>query len=114
MQAFAKWFYENEIKPHFDAEEKYVFTILGEDHELVKRALSEHRSIENLFNDTENPEIALHRLEEELEAHIRFEERILFNEVQNAATDAQLQKIEEIHQSDGEVLSYSDPFWEKE
>ena len=112
MQEYAKWFYEHEIKPHFKDEEKYLFPILEDDNELVERALKEHRRLKRLFNDTKNPEKSLNNLEEELDAHIRFEERILFNEIQNVATEAQLEKIEEIHNGIEKSPDYHDPFWE--
>lgn len=113
MVKFADWFYENEIKPHFEDEEKYLFPILEPGNELVERALKEHRRIKRLFSDKKNPERALHHLEEELDAHIRFEERILFNEIQKVATPEQLAKVDEIHQEPEEVLEYEDQFWEK-
>lgn len=112
LQEYAKWFFKNEIKPHFRDEEKYLFPILEENNELVERALKEHRRIKRLFNDTKSPEKSLNRLEEELDAHIRFEERILFNEIQKVATETQLEKITEIHNESQEILEYNDPFWE--
>lgn len=112
LQEYAKWFFKQEIKPHFSDEEKYLFPILEENNELVERALKEHRRIKRLFNDTKNPKKSLNRLEEELDAHIRFEERVLFNEIQKVATEIQLEKITEIHNESQEVLEYHDPFWE--
>jgi iron-sulfur cluster repair protein YtfE (RIC family) len=79
----------------------------------VERALKEHRRLRRLFEDKDNVERALHNLEEELDAHIRFEERILFNEIQKVATPEQLAKVDEIHQEPEEVFEYEDPFWEK-
>jgi len=112
LQEYAKWFFKHEIKSHFSDEEKYLFPILEEDNELIERALKEHRRIKRLFNDNKEPEKSLHRLEEELEAHIRFEERILFNEIQKVATETQLEKIEEIHSGLEKSPDYHDPFWE--
>ncbi|PHR13145.1 MAG: cation-binding protein [Aequorivita sp.] len=112
LQKYASWFFEKEIKPHFEAEEKYVFTVLKEDNKLIHRALKEHRRIENLFKENENPEKSLSQLEEELDAHIRFEERILFNEIQKVATASQLEKISEIHSENLSRPEYPDPFWE--
>ena len=113
MMKFASWFYINEIKPHFSDEEKYLFPILEPGNELVERALKEHRRIRRLFLDTKNPERALHRLEEELESHIRFEERVLFNEIQNVATPEELDKIEDIHSNLEKTPDYEDPFWDE-
>ena len=112
LSEYAKWFFQNEIKPHFRDEEKYVFPILEEGNELVERALKEHRRIERLFKDSKDPDKSLSLLEEELDAHIRFEERILFNEIQNVATEEQLQKIEEIHRLPEKTPDYHDQFWE--
>lgn len=112
MSKFADWFYEHEIKPHFQDEEKYLFPIMDEEDELIQRALKEHRRIRRLFKDKKDPEKSLHRLEEELDAHIRFEERILFNEIQKIATPEQLAKVEEIHEELEKTPDYEDPFWE--
>lgn len=112
LQKYAEWFWTHEIEPHFKDEEKYLFPIMEEGNELVERALKEHRRIKRLFNDTVDPERSLHQLEEELDAHIRFEERVLFNEIQKIATEAQLKKIEEIHSELEKSPDYSDPFWD--
>ena len=112
LQKYAEWFFKEEIQPHFEAEEKYVFPVLGNENELVLRALKDHRRITRLFTDVENPAKSLSLLEEELETHIRFEERILFNEIQKEATSEQLQKIVEIHEGMLPTPDYPDPFWE--
>lgn len=111
LQNFAKWFFEKEIKPHFDAEEKYVFPILNSDDPMILKALADHLEIKELFQDDENPAQALTLLEDKLEKHIRFEERELFSAIQSVATEAQLQKISEIHIT--EIVNiYEDAFWE--
>lgn len=113
LTKFADWFYENEIKPHFEDEEQHLFPIMEPGNELVERALKEHRRIKRLFKNKKDPERSLHRLEEELDAHIRFEERVLFNEIQKVATPEQLAKVEEIHQEPAVILEYEDQFWEE-
>jgi len=112
LHKFAKWFFEQEIKPHFQEEEKYVFPLLDKKNEMIIRALREHRRIERLFKDAKSPDKSLNLLEEELDAHIRFEERILFNEIQKVATDEQLQKIADIHAEPQTHPEYHDIFWE--
>ena len=92
-------------------EEKYVFPILETENELVKRALTEHRRLKRLFKQTTNIEKSLVLIEEELEAHIRFEERILFVEIQKIATQDQLAKIKEIHIEEPFTENNDDPFW---
>lgn len=99
MMAYCQIFHAEHLVPHFNLEEEAVFPILGEEHELVKRALAEHRRLTRLFTGTEDPAILISQIEEELEAHIRFEERVLFNAIQMAATEEELERIEELHQS---------------
>lgn len=111
IKTYADWFFETHLIPHFELEETHIFSILNEDHELVKRALAEHRRLKRLFADDEDHEKSLHKIEEELEQHIRFEERILFPEIQKAATEAQLELIADIHHEEGFVDKIDDEFW---
>ncbi|MFV0566567.1 MAG: hemerythrin domain-containing protein [Flavobacteriaceae bacterium] len=112
IRAYADWFYTNHILPHFNIEEAYVFPVLGEDHELVKRALTEHRRIKRLFTEAPNDAVTLNKIEEEIEKHVRFEERILFPEIQLIATEAQMEAIDKIHNPEGAFVDkLDDEFW---
>ena len=51
-------------------------------------------------------------IEEELEKHIRFEERVLFNVIQSAASSEQLLQIEIDCADKSFYENLSDPFWE--
>lgn len=108
---YVQWFYEEYLEEHFRAEESSVFPILGNHHELIKRALAEHRRLIRLIENRENLERSLHAFEEELEKHIRFEERVLFNEIQSIATPEQLKVLEKVL-SEGTICdNWSDQFW---
>lgn len=111
IKTYADWFYENHLIPHFELEETHIFPVLNEDHELIKRALSDHRHLKNLFTEADDAHKALHKIEQELEQHIRFEERVLFPEIQKSATEAQLALIADIHQEAGFVDKLDDEFW---
>ncbi len=111
MKVYADWFYNEYILPHFKIEEQYLFPVLGVDNELVKKAIAQHRRLTRLFLDDDQIEKALSFIEEELDAHIRFEERILFNEIQQTATRSQLRKIETMHAEAPFVENNTDPFW---
>lgn len=111
IRIYADWFFENHLIPHFEIEETHIFPILDSDHELVKRALADHRRLKRLFSETENNAKTLSIIEEELEQHIRFEERILFPEIQKIATKSQMLHIEKIHQPDKFVDNLDDEFW---
>lgn len=107
MKNYADWFKKTYLEPHFEAEEQYIFPILGNDNELVQRALAEHRRLKRLFDqETELPR-ALSQIEEELDAHIRFEERVLFNAIQEVASPKQLAAVEEHHNG----IQFSDDDW---
>ena len=111
IKNYADWFFTNHLVPHFELEEKYIFTILEQKNEFVKQALTEHRRLKRLFSETTNLEKSLGLIEEELEKHIRFEERILFPEVQKEATPEQLAEIAKIHNHELFVENNEDTFW---
>ena len=111
IKKYVDWFYINHIISHFEVEEKYIFTILDKEHELVKKALSEHRRLRSLFESESDTMKNLTSIEEELESHIRFEERVLFNEIQEIATEKQLQLIKTHHKEENFIDNTQDAFW---
>ena len=111
IKKYADWFFVTHLEPHFELEENYIFTVLDSSNELVKQALTDHRRLKRLFTQTSDLEKALGRIEEELEKHIRFEERVLFPEIQSEATEMQLSKISEIHTHEVFVENVEDVFW---
>jgi hemerythrin-like domain-containing protein len=111
IKRYADWFYENHLKPHFELEEKYIFPVLDSKNELVQQALSEHKNLRYLFEQKTVLEIYLLQIEKELQNHIRFEERILFAEIQQIATAEQLSKINSIHTRVTFTENENDPFW---
>ena len=112
MKVYTDWFFENHILPHFAVEEQYMFPVLGNAHELVKKALSEHRRLKRLFQNEEEIEKSLSLIEEELEMHIRFEERELFNIIQEKATPEELGLIAEKHGPEEKFQeNTADEFW---
>lgn len=116
MKKYTDWFFEKHLLPHFELEERHVFPILGDKNELVKRALSEHRKLCRLFYAQQEVERNLVLIEENLESHIRFEERILFNEVQKVATQEELERVATTHETTSADIvaidSWVDKFWE--
>ncbi|WP_220699407.1 hemerythrin domain-containing protein [Pelobium manganitolerans] len=112
IKAYADWFFENHLKPHFAIEERYLFSVLGDENDLVKRAKREHQQIIELFTSEGDIAARLHDIKELLEQHIRFEERVLFNEIQKQATEQQLDDIEKYHHEEKFIDNLDDPFWE--
>lgn len=113
IKKYVVWFYNTYIIDHFEVEEKHIFPILGEQHVLIQKALAQHRRLRRLIQDEKNLTISLNRFEEELESHIRFEERILFNEIQEVASQEQLQMLEKFLIDTDFVENTEDVFWKK-
>lgn len=111
IKKYADWFYQTHLIPHFEMEEKYIFSILGSQNDLVRKAISDHRRLKRLFGNDLDHQKTLSLIEEELERHIRFEERILFNEIQEVASPEQLLTIEEIQSEEKFVDNLTDTFW---
>ncbi|SDA48016.1 Hemerythrin HHE cation binding domain-containing protein [Algoriphagus alkaliphilus] len=111
MKVYCQWFWENYLEAHFEEEEKVIFPILSEEYPLIKQALSEHKRLRKLFSIWEDPEKTLGQIEEELERHIRFEERILFPVIQEKASVEQLETIAKSGDREKFQENESDPFW---
>jgi len=111
IKQYADWFFDTHLLPHFEAEEEYVFPVLGNEHELVKKAISDHRRLKRLFENEGEVEKSLSLIEEELERHIRFEERMLFNEIQKFASEDQLTLIDQHHHEAPFEERTVDEFW---
>ena len=111
IKKYSDWFYKNHILDHFELEEKYMFPVLGSENKLIRQALQEHQLLSKLFTDELHVEDSLKQISTELEKHIRFEERILFEEIQKAATRQQLEKIKQMHAAESCADNVSDEFW---
>ena len=112
IKMYLDWFWLSYLKPHFENEELYVFPVLGNENELVKQALAEHRELKRLFESENDLHKSIGLIEEELEKHIRFEERVLFNEIQAVVNSEQLLQIQ-LDSSDKIFCeNLSDIFWE--
>ena len=114
MKRYIDWFWHNHLESHFEIEERDIFPILGNKNKLVKRALAEHRRLKRLFTEEVDIERSLSLIEEELENHIRFEERILFNEIQRIASPAAYAAIQTLHHDKTVCENWPDEFWKKQ
>ncbi|MCK0162142.1 hemerythrin domain-containing protein [Allomuricauda sp. F6463D] len=111
IKTYVDWFYKTYFIPHFKLEETYIFPILGPNHPWIKKALTDHRRLTRLFTDPKGDMKVLGQIEEELEQHIRFEERKLFNHVQQVANEVQMDIIEKQHNNEKFNDNTDDPFW---
>ena len=111
IKRYANWFWAHHLLPHFTNEEKYLFPLLSADHEHIQKALSDHQHLKLLFEQETEIADTLNQIAIELEKHIRFEERILFNEIQEVIPDQDL-KILEFHENhDPACENWHDEFW---
>ena len=112
MKLYIDWFFKNHLQPHFELEEKDIFPILGNENVLIKQAIEEHKIISRLFCDTSHIETSIKQIQEDLEKHVRFEERVLFDKIQNAASPENIEDILKLHSSEKFVENTTDVFWE--
>ena len=116
---YVKYFFADHLERHFQEEEQYLFPLMEAGHEKRIKAEDQHKQLRQLVasldDEREQVEAILDTFERELEAHIRFEERDLFQYLQKtldpSALDNLKQKIEEIHEPQPE--RWKDKFWEE-
>lgn len=108
---YVNWYGKNILLPKMEIEEKLLFSILNEDHYLIKRALKEHRRIRRLLKIGSNPMKNLIYIEEELDLHIRFEEKNILTEIEPIATQKQLKQINDALNQLPNNSDWLDQFW---
>jgi iron-sulfur cluster repair protein YtfE (RIC family) len=80
----------------------------------VKKALADHRKLTRLFTVPTQLERTLGLIEEKLENHIRFEERILFKEIKAIVSATVSEEIVVLHSQKPDTSffkSWQDAFW---
>ncbi|QBO58693.1 hemerythrin domain-containing protein [Chryseobacterium salivictor] len=111
MSKYIDLFYLQNLKPHFAEEEETIFKVLGEEHPLIKEAISQHRIMRKMIEDgLKNPE-QIENFRALLELHIRTEERQIFPEIEKQATEEQLQAILKLDHPELKEPEYDDIFW---
>lgn len=110
IRKYVDWFFKEHLIPHFRIEEDHLFTI-DKESDAVKQALLEHKELIRLFNIETKDKDLLVTIGNLLEEHIRFEERVLFNELQAKATDAELKEIDVLHYKSTSCDLVEDKFW---
>lgn len=111
MSKYIGHFYLKNLKPHFAEEEEMVFDILGNQHPLIKEAVSQHRTFEKMIsNGFETPQ-QIQDFKDLLELHIRTEERQIFPAIEEKATDKQLENLLKQNYPELKEPEYDDIFW---
>ena len=111
MSKYIGLFYLHNLKPHFAEEEETIFKILGEDHPLIKEAISQHRIFRAMIDEGFKTPEQIEEFRALLELHIRTEERQIFPEIENQATKEQLKELLELDHPELKEPEYDDIFW---
>ncbi|HET9824488.1 MAG TPA: hemerythrin domain-containing protein [Chitinophagaceae bacterium] len=108
---YINWFWINNLKEHFDQEEKLLLPTLAANDELAIQLKKEHQAIRAIVSgDLDKMQIML--LSDLLNAHIRFEERLLFPHIEQRISVLKLNEI--FRQLDRPVqcqTSWTNTFW---
>jgi hemerythrin-like domain-containing protein len=115
LRNYILWQWKNHIKPHFFHEEKILMPFLSAGNGLATRMLKEHESIrEMILNlDAEADNTTIKMLADLVAEHIRFEERQLFNYLEESLSADQLKQVfEQIEEHQVACTTeWEDKFW---
>ena len=109
-------FFDTDLIQHFNEEEEFLFSKLPANNELRAQAEDEHRQIKQLVNDfklNSSDKSLLEKFASTIESHIRFEERKLFNHLQENLSDQELAEVAsslKVREQEKGPL-WEDPFW---
>lgn len=103
------WYHQ--LEEHFDIEENYIFPILGSDHEWILQAVADHRLFKRLILEEPFSIESLNRIKEQMETHVRLEERQIFPLIQEIASEEDYEEVKKKHSHSAQELDWDDQFW---
>ena len=110
---FYAW--QNEVALHIIQEEQNLYALCRHSGELILQAFKEHIELTNAVGNIEkHPSYpVLEEFATSLEKHTRFEERVLFNDIQEKHTAEQLALIARNNENLAEcaAVNWEDQFW---
>lgn len=109
-------FFKEDLQQHFTEEEQLLFSKLPEEDALRKQAETEHKNIYQLVTAIkQNPSDTglLQQFADTLDKHIRFEERTLFNHLQDHIGSEELENILKLSEKRAHdvMAQWKDQFW---
>jgi hemerythrin-like domain-containing protein len=116
LRDYTIWFWQHHIKPHFYQEEKILLPYMPKDHPLAIQLKNEHAHIRELILhlDADADKHTFIILCDLLDRHIRFEERELFNFLEEILTPEQLDLIQpQLEDHPVSCEEWKDEFWVK-
>lgn len=116
ISQYILFFFKEDLKQHFRDEESNLFPLLAADEPLRIQAETEHAKIYWLIEKIKagtTDSTLLKQFADELESHIRYEERVLFPYLQEQISlpqEVPLKSAKKINACDVSS-SWKDPFW---
>ena len=119
IRDYLNYFFLGHLENHFRMEEEYLFGFLAKNDLFRKDAESQHQLLRQHYKEIsgalEVSHVDLNQFADELEKHIRFEERILFPYIQTELLEKELvefkERLDQVHQKVEE--DWADEFWVK-
>jgi len=114
MQQYTMWYWQQHIKPLFFREEKILLPHMKSNHPMTTRFKEEHDQIRELILglDKEADKRYLVLLVDLIESHIRFEERELFNFLEQSLSSDELEEIfVKLEKQKINCTVWADEFW---
>lgn len=115
IKKYVSFFWDNHLKKHFELEELLLFKLLNDN--MTAAGLLQHSEIcstlTSLNEKNNSPLTLLNQFADQLDMHIRFEERELFPHAEKALTNEQLSEIGERLNAEHTPFcdDYPDKFW---
>lgn len=114
INKYVHYFWATHLYPHFVKEEKFLFNLFKD--ELITNAINQHCEIKlciNTLSNLEKPHSVLYlELAGLLDAHIRFEERVLFPHLEKIVNPSKLTIIGVELEKEALKENFEDAFWE--
>lgn len=116
LENYCQWYWQQHIKKHFHKEEDILLNFIPSGNKMAIQLREEHDNIRELILsiDHKPDTITVGLLADFISRHIRFEERILFNSLEETLSTGQLNQIHS--QLDIAPVSsdeWKDEFWRK-
>ena len=118
MQAFARQFWNTDLAPHVQAEERTLIPLLMNTPSLRHYAPvlhNDHLLIETIFERSQDGYLSYRMLElfaDTLEEHIRFEERVVFGALQEQLPESAWSALTFQEREVNNCENYPVKFWE--
>ena len=110
---YVRDFWVTQLSRHFKEEEEWLFVLVSQDDPGIQRALDEHVHIAEVVSQLQhnNDAALLKSFADQLQAHIRFEERELFQFIQQTVPGKLLAQPAKNLRLEGSLVLWPDKFW---